>query len=218
MKRLDRLRSIAGRLVNFSRRLLNTLLAGGPASRTAATIITRELNQARGAFEEEMARLTPIADGLQLEDVRRYMTAEAERRKGIDDKAKSNLMAITLSITVLLGGLNSVGKNELAPATSNLWSSLALGLLILGVAYLMFAGLKAIDALRIAETFNPSPEDESGLPEVKRKAQLLWCLGQNQRISLLRTNSVSVSHQSLINGIVCLAILVVVIALRMLCR
>lgn len=218
MRILDGLRAIAGRLSDFSNRAISTLLAGGPSSRRAAIIINTELNQARDSFDEEMARLTPIADGLKPEDVLRYTTAEAERRKGIDDKAKSNLMAITLSITVLLGGLNSVGRNELAPTTAGLWGALSLFLLILGVAYLMFAGLKAIDALRIAKTFTPSPEDESGLTEVKRKAQLLWCLGQNQRISLIRTNSVSVSHQALVNGIVCLAILVVVIALRMLFR
>ena len=215
MRIIATLRAFGVQLWDRSKRAtIETLLAGGPSSRRAEIVIRKEFNQARDSFDDEMVRLTPIAAGLEIEDVRRYTANETERRKGIDDKAKSNLMAITLSITLLLGGLNSVGRRELSSTTTGPWEALSLLLLILGVAYLMFAGLKAIDALRILETYTPSPTDESGVSDVQRKAKLLWCLEQNHRMSLIRTNSVSVSHQSMVNGIVCVAVLVVVIAVR----
>lgn len=214
MKVVATLRTFVARLFTYLRRVIDILLAEWPSSRRASILITRDLNRARESFDEELVRLTSIADGLDMDDVRRYTAAEAERRKGVDDKAKSNLMAITLGITVLLGGLNSVGRTELRSTTTGPWGAISLLLLIGGVAYLMFAGLMALVALRIAETATPSPADESGVSEVKRKAQLLWCLEQNQRITLKRTNSVSVSQQFMVNGIVCLAVLVVVIAVR----
>jgi hypothetical protein len=96
------------------------------------------------------------------------------------------------------------------------WGISALALLVLGVVYLLYGGLSALDALQIARVFGPSAADESGVCEAVRKVKLLWCLHQNERTSLLRTNAVFVSHRSVRNGIVSLAALILLVGGRIL--
>lgn len=82
--------------------------------------------------------------------------------------------------------------------------------------YLIYGGIKALDALQIAEIYHPSHADDAGKCERLRKVKLLWCLEQNARATLLRTNAVSVSYRAIRNGVVCLAVLILLIAFRVL--
>lgn len=216
MRIIASLRSLLGQLARcISRLIIDIILCGFPSSRKARTRIKIERAKARESFQDGIAQLSQIADKLRIEDVYRYTANEAERRRSIDEKAKSNLMAITLSITLLIGGLISGGRREPNVSTSGAWEVLTLFLLVLGVVYLMFSGLMAIDALRIMETDSPSPKDEAKSSPLQWKALLLWSLEQNQQMSLIRTNSISVSHQSMVNGIVCLAMYLMVSAVRL---
>ena len=147
---------------------------------------------------------------------RRLGPFEADRRKSVDDKAKTNLVGITIGFTVLFASLGVVGKQEPNGVIGGQWRIIAFALLTIGVVYLVYGGLKALDALQIARIYSPSPEDESGVCERLRKGNLLWCLEQNKRMSLLRTNAVSVSYRSIRNGVLSLAVLLVLLAGRML--
>lgn len=192
------------------------LLGEGPALRKARRAILHQIEEATNNYSDEAERLKDIAEGLTLDDVRRFVTFEVERRKSIEDKAKANLVAITIGFTVLFASLSFVGKKELDVAAGGPWAVSSFVFLIIGVSYLIYGGLKAIDALQIAQIYSPSPADESGVCETVRKIKLLWCLQQNERTSLLRTNAISVSYRSIRNGVISLAALVLVIAVRML--
>jgi hypothetical protein len=199
-----------------SRFAVGQLLAEGPSLRRAKRAILQQIAEATKMYAQEIDRLRPIADGVTDDDLRRYMSFEAERRKSIDEKAKANLVAITIGFTVLLASLNFIGKNELKAPLGGWWATLSFLLLISGVVYLIYGGLKALDALQIAQVYSPSGGDESGVSEAVRKVNLLWCLQQNEKTSLLRTNAVSVSYRSIRNGVFSLALLILVMAGRIL--
>lgn len=192
------------------------VLAEGPLLKTARRAILAQLANPEESYFREAEDLKPVAYGLSEEDVRRYLTFETERRKSIDEKAKANLVAITVGFTVLVASLNFIGRSELKASLTGKWGIVSFLLLALGVIYLLYGGLKALDALQIARIYTPSPVDESGVCESTRKVNLLWCLQQNQRTALLRTNAVSVSYRSIRNGVVTLGILILLIAGRIL--
>ena len=195
---------------------IGQVLAEGPSLRSAKRAVLKQIADASETYAQDAERLRGVADGLTEDDLRRYLTFEADRRKSIDEKARANLIAITVGFTVLLASLNFVGKSELKAPLGGWWGTLSFSLLVLGVVYLMYGGLKALDALQIARTFSPSPADESGVCQTIRKINLLWCLQQNEKASLLRTNAVSVSYRSIRNGVISLALLILLIAGRIL--
>lgn len=199
-----------------ARFVVGHVLAEGPSLRISKRVILKQIADASDTYAQEAERLRGLADGLTEDDLRRYINFESERRKSIEDKAKSNLVAITVGFTVLVASLNFVGKDELKAPLSGRWAILSFLLLVLGVVYLMYGGLKALDALQIARIFSPSPSDESGVCPAVRKTNLLWCLKQNERVSLLRANAVSVSYRSIRNGVISLALLILLIAGRIL--
>ncbi len=199
-----------------SRFVFGQVLAEGPSLRSAKRAIAKQMATASDTYAQGAESLRKVADGLTEDDLRRYVISEAERRKSIEDKAKANLVAITVGFTVLLASLNFVGKDELRSPLSGWWGTLSFLLLVLGIVYLIYGGLKALDALQIAQVFNPSPEDESGVCSAIRKTNLLWCLKQNEKVSLLRANAVSVSYRSIRNGVISLALLILLIAGRLL--
>jgi hypothetical protein len=201
---------------SVSRWIVEQILADGPALRQARRAIQSHIEDATDRSALDAERLQHVADGLTEDDIRRYMTIEMDRRKSVEDKAKINLLGITIAVTVLFASPNFVGKKELNAAMGGLWGIGALALLTIGVGYLLYGGLKALDALQIAKIYSPSPEEESGVCERLRKANLLWCLEQNKKAIFLRTNAVSVSYLSIRNGVFILAVLLVLLATRML--
>ena len=197
--------------------VIGELLADGPALGKARRIVLHQIEKAFDNYSDETESLQDIAKGLTLEDVWRYVAFEVERRKSIDDKAKANLVAITIGFAVVFASLNFVGTKK-SDVVGGLWEISAFVLLILGVCYLIYGGLKAIDALQISRIYSPGPVDESGVCDAVRKINLLWCLKQNESTTRLRTNAISVSYRSIRNGVISLAVLVLLIAARMLAR
>ncbi|MBX9600026.1 MAG: hypothetical protein K2X35_03440 [Bryobacteraceae bacterium] len=176
--------------------------------------IRAEILSSRESFDSELQAKRAITHRLSIDDLRRHISAESDRRRSVDDKAKANLTAITVGFAVLLGSVNFLGRPDLQATIGPLGAKLAWALLVLGVGYLVFGGLKAIEALEIEQSFSLSPQDEADNDEEARKAMMLWSLEQNQRVTLLRTNAVSVSHKSIRNGVVCLALLTALVAGR----
>ena len=189
--------------------LLEQVLVDANRLRRVRRATLDEIEEANSPTREH---LRPIAEGLTLDDLRRYVSSEDERRKSIEDKAKSNLVAITIGFPVLFAGLNFLVNNDARSIISGIWAIGALTLLILGVVYLIYGSLKALDALQVAPVYSPIPEVESFMAEEDRKTNVLWCLQQNERTTRLRTNALSVSNRSIRNGVMTLAGLILLLA------
>jgi len=192
------------------------ILAEGPSLSRAQKVVAARIARATTEYDQETERLRPLARGLSIEDVRKYLSAEAERRKSVEDKAKSNLVGITIGFPVVFAGLNFLTNEQIRAVVSGPWAYATLASLAIGVIYLIYGGLKALTALQIARVYMASPTDEAGVEEEERRAILLWCLEQNEKTTLLRTNALTVSFRSIRNGVITLALLILLLAGRML--
>jgi len=135
---------------------------------------------------------------------------ENDRKKIIEDKAKSSLFIVTLSITVMLGGINFVKDGK---ATFRLPLLL---LVILGVVYLVLSGVTAVQALNIREFYTLHPDDwiehgqgrraVVGLQRTNRIKMLYAVIKANELVLNIRTNFVRATFIGIRNGIILLAL------------
>ena len=192
------------------------ILAEGPSLPRAQKVVAARIARATTEYDQEIERLRQLARGLSIDDVRKYLSAEAERRKSVEDKAKSNLVGITIGFPIVFAGLNFLTNEQIRAVVSGPWAYATLASLAIGVIYLIYGGLKALTALQIARVYMASPTDEAGVEEEERRAILLWCLEQNEKTTLLRTNALTVSFRSIRNGVIILALVILFLAGRML--
>lgn len=149
---------------------------------------------------------------LSLEAARRYETDEASRRKGLEEKARGNLLAITLAFSILFAGLAFFTGQSTSTAVQQPWRNIGIGTLVFGMAFLLSGGFFALVALQVGEVFLMTPEEESGRSEADQAQLLLWCTKQNQRGAQLKVNALDISFKCIRNGVVLIAALSALLA------
>lgn len=102
---------------------------------------------------------------------------------------------------------------ELAASVPEWLRIFLLFLFVVSVGYLLVGGIMALEALRLRPVFMPSLREEATADERMRVVQAVWALKQNERIGLKRTNALSVSFDGIRNGVVCLAVAFVMLAI-----
>lgn len=178
------------------------------ANRTIQDIIDRET----AAFGEDSA-LRATALKLKPSTLQKYLDNENVRRKGIEDKAKTNLLGITLAFSVLFAGLSAAQTKSAGPHGTVL-GILAMMVLAIGVAFLILGGLQAHAAMQVGRVYTLSPEHEAEDTEDQFKERMLWTLKQNERLTMRRSNALDVSFKAIRNGVLMLAAAVVLFPIR----
>ena len=172
----------------------------------------REVQASLEAYEEEEEQLRGLAAKLEESSIRRHEDAAAHRLRSIEDKARANLLSITIGVAVLFAGLDLLAGGAIGVRLAGwLQVSVALGF-VASVLYFLLGGLMALKALEVARVFVPSLEEEAERSEVERAMQGLWVLEQNEKTIFLRTNALSSSSYGLRNGVFCLTAMVVLLA------
>lgn len=145
-----------------------------------------------------------------IAELKEYQDRENDRKKIIDDKAKSSLFVVTLSITVILAGLNFIkdGKVTFGPPL--------LLLVILGIVYFVLSGITAVRALNVHEFYTLHPDDwiaqDEGKPTVQSlqkldRIKLLYTAIKANELALnIRTNFVDATFIGIRNGIMLLSL------------
>lgn len=153
--------------------------------------------------------------GLSLSEIKECHQKEIERKKTIEDKAKSNLSAITISISLMLGILGLVLKDRTVLATG---SSCGLAKIIMiifscGVLYFLYGGWAALKAIRTDEFGELYINDEVKInkKEVKREDELIKCIELNTLVTRKRSNYIDSSYIGIRNGIICLGVCLIIL-------
>lgn len=145
-----------------------------------------------------------------LEIVKKYHEKEYERKDIIEDKAKSSLFIVTLSITLILGSLNFVNSDKI------IFPKFILIFLIIGVVYIIFSGITAIKALHM-KPYNDIVidsiivgKDYNKLTAVKMSkktelSELYECIKLNQLLTTIKANYVEVTFLGIRNGLILVA-------------
>lgn len=151
------------------------------------------------------------SDKITLETLREQYNEAVRTKDKLEDKAKTNVAGITISITLIMGA-SGLLSNIYAKFNLPLISWISFLLFSVSVIYMLIAGIMAIGVL-ISENeayivkLNSLAEDSQILRDDYDK-----CIGQNTTKNLIRNNSVYTSYECIRNDLVCLFILLVLVA------
>ena len=156
---------------------------------------------------------------LDLDALLRHLHQEQSRRQIIEDKAKTNILGITLAFTVILASV-AFAPRIAGVAENNgnwmLWTFI--GFQLLGIGFLIIGGWLALSTLRIAKVYIWTLEDErSNTTDEAKNAEISWYLQNNQLVSTLKANLLDASYSCIRNGVAALAISAVLVLALMVC-
>lgn len=111
-------------------------------------VAERIMNQNYKELDEKNAHISIEKDDVEetYNLIASYHTKEYERKEQIEDKAKTSLFVVTLSLTFVLSSLTFI--------YSNIWvvpRKIILASLLIGVSFLILAGITAIKSLSVAK-------------------------------------------------------------------
>ena len=132
-----------------------------------------------------------------------YSEQEMSRRRTIEEKAKTNALAMTLAFSAMLAVVAFAG-NLLGPRDGlmNCLVWFAIGLHILGMLFLLIGGLLALGALRTVPTQMWTLEDDKlSLAEEEKASAISGFLEFNQRYTNLKSNHLETSYSCIRNGV-----------------
>ena len=141
-----------------------------------------------------------------------HLEEELTRRKVVEDKAKTNVLGITLAFSAMFAGVALISSNStVSGSCADWWVWVLLVLLFIGVLFLLAGGALALSALRIAKTYTWTPEDEVEHSAAEARAvRILWYLELNREGTRLKTNQVDASYSCIRNGVLALAVAAIV--------
>jgi hypothetical protein len=161
---------------------------------------------------------TGILDGIESSDkistekLKELYDKTIKTKDKLEDKAKTNIIGITISISLIVGasGLLSFINTKFENSFITL---LAIVLLIASVAYMIFAGLFVIHMLiGENETYNVNLSSIANDKELLRD-DYDKCIAQNRRKNIIRNNYVFTSYACIRNSLACLFLLFLFIAI-----
>ena len=145
---------------------------------------------------------------LSLHELLVHLQREHDRRRIIEDKAKTNVLGITLAFSAILASVALMPRIVEAARHSPDWAIWAfIGLQLLAIVFLLIGGWLALRALRIAEIHVWTLADErSNTTSEERNATIGWYIQKDQLISTLKANNLDASYSCIRNGVLVLAL------------
>ena len=152
---------------------------------------------------------------LSVDLLMRYLRDEDTRRRAIEDKAKTNVLGVTLAFSVMFAGVAVVSSRTTAIGCNVDWLNFVLVPLLVGILFLLAGGWVALDVLRIREVYGWTLEEEAEKSTDESKAvRVLWYIELNQKINHLKSNGVVASYSCIRNGIIVLTVVAIVLAIH----
>ena len=146
------------------------------------------------------------------------LKSQLDRKKGIEDKAKSILFSVTLSVTILIFSVNSLKLNY-----SNSFDYISLVILIIAVFYLIRSAYFSLKALEVKEyNYLVTTKNDT----VAEKIELIKNNEETVLINAIKTkilndfriikisNYVSIAYSSIKNGIIGFAIVLIMLLIH----
>lgn len=132
---------------------------------------------------------------------------EMKRKDRLEDKAKTNVIGITIAVSMIMGA-NSLLGNLLLKQQFVLLRAVGCGIFILAVLFMIVAGIFAAHVI-IGE--NEFYFIQIGLKENEQKNDYNYKIGLNRIKNTIRNNEVFTSYSCIRNALICLFIVLVVI-------
>lgn len=169
-------------------------------------IVQKNLEMERGELDEVENK-----DDVKLEDLKEMYDDTFRRKDKIEDKAKTNILSVSISITLIMGasGLLSDVKSKFVGHAWIAWTVFIL--FIIAVIYMLSAGILVIKML----TNENSMEHilitslANGGEELRNEYSI--CIKKNNYRNFIRNNYVFTSYECIRNALFCLFVVLIVI-------
>lgn len=130
----------------------------------------------------------------------------------LEDKAKTNIISVTISITLIMGASGILSTlNKKFPYEFLSWILFAL--FIVSVAYMLIAGLLVIQLLIGENEIYTVRLDSLAVGETTLRDDYDKCIALNQTKNTIRNNYVFTSYECIRNALVCLFIILVLVVI-----
>lgn len=149
-----------------------------------------------------------------LDLLMQHLNLEDTRRRAIEDKAKTNVLGVTLAFSALFAGVALISSRSPISAFSVEWLNLVLVfLLVLSISFLLAGGWLALDVLRVKQIFTWTLAEETRSISRNDKAKrVVWYIDLKQMASWLKANKVHASYSCIRNGIIVLTVVAMALA------
>lgn len=148
------------------------------------------------------------AEAIKTDILKQQYIDTFQNKDKLEDKAKTNIIGITISITLIMGA-SSVLKtiSEKYPTLGLQWFSFAL--LSIAVIYMLAAGIIAIKVLIDENIIYTINLNSFAADEMVLRTDYDRCIWQNRMQNLIRNNSVYTSYECIRNALICLFLILV---------
>lgn len=167
--------------------------------------------EADEGIRKEFGILDNVEDGNSVDKsvLESLNKAEIERKKVLEDKAKTNVIGITIAISLIMGayGLcNSVYSKY--PNFSIHW--LVFAVFSISVFYMICAGTLSISTIiNENQVYCPFNNGVGSVDDVLKK-DLDKCIGQNRIQNIIRNNNVYTTYECIRNALLCLFLVLII--------
>lgn len=147
-----------------------------------------------------------ILENITIQELKNLYDSDLRWKDKLEDKAKTNVIGVTISVTLIMGAYTLIQYISSKFGNSVLfWIGFAL--FILSVAYMLEAGIHAIHVLTVENViYYPTPGHE----EEELKNNLNLQIGLNRAQNTLRNNFVFTSYECIRNALICLFVVMVI--------
>jgi len=168
--------------------------------------------------QEENSVLNDASIRASLDTVEKYISLERSRKNALDSKASSNLMGISISITLILAAVSILLTNydSIRFKDNLVYLIFCTVFFVFAILYFSFAGYLSLNALYIRKEYytDYSNNDTFETPGAKT-AHLIICLKINQLRTTLISNLVYISHKCIRNGMILLIVIIFALMILM---
>lgn len=146
------------------------------------------------------------ADAINTDVLKKQYDDTFYMKEKIEDKAKTNVIGVTIAITLIMGAsgiLNTI--SEKFPMSFFSWLSFVL--LVVAVIYFLMAGIIAVKVLVDENIVYTVALSSFASNETTLRSDYYKCITQNRMQNLIRNNSVYTSYECIRNALVCLFVI-----------
>lgn len=131
-----------------------------------------------------------------FEELKSEYNLTFQRKDKFEDKAKNNIISVTIAVTLIMGALPLI--KEFISSDAYIVSLLGVISFVISVAYMIIAGVNAFTAIIEKNTVYISKLNNDDLDEIRQAIE------GNNYYNLIRNNLVNASYRCIRNSLVCM--------------
>lgn len=151
-------------------------------------------------------------DEIKIDSFKQKYAETFEAKSKFEDKAKTNVIGITIAITVIMGASGLTGSlSSKYPSAVLHWISFSV--LLIAIIYLLVSGIGAIEVLFKENSMSTVGLSDMSTESITAKEKYGDCINRNIYRNLIRNNILYSSYLCIRNALICMMVLFVLISI-----